>query len=277
MAYDAREWLTAPVVPNQYKPDFAKYADEVLNYVNARGDKAFEQDMEKRRLNREEERDRNADERDRVSQEQHARQLLMANERDKEREGLYGRQEERRQEQAMFERNRLLKQEHEALIAELWHAINDPGQDSVTRQNRIRAAQDALHREGYGTQAVEQGPGAQQQSLQAAPARAAPAERPAAPMSKQDQATSSALDQADAFYSKGLGAAPSKPAKPARSKGTDANLDSQLNDIDKRYSEGLGVKPWLPGQSAVPHRASPDVARSDAMLSEDDPYNQLVR
>ena len=241
--YDYRDFLHAPYNPTAYRPNYGEAFDSVLGYLDKKGQQGKENEFKARELDRTDRRDANTDERDRVTQEQHAREMLMNDKRAGQREELYGKQEDRHQEDAMFNRKKLLQQEHEALIQELYQAINTPGQDAATRQNRIMAAQDALHRAGYGTHVNENTPSGPTLPPAVPQADPAPVQRPAAPMTKTDKATNSELDKADAAYSKGLSVSP-----------------------------GL-----LPGRSPVPRVTSPEVAQSDAMLSPDDPYNQIVK
>lgn len=282
--FDAHKYLTyaAPPDPTKYKPNFGDYATDVLGYANSRHDKSFEQDMEKQRLAREVSRDTNADERDRVSQAQRARQMISEDKRAGQREDLYATQEQRRQADAIFNRNKMLQQEHEALIQELYQAINTPGQDALTRQNRIKAAQDALKRAGYGVNVNEDTPNGP--TLPPPVLDAQPQAAPAPPTEKQHlspketASTSSALDKASSSYlgklaPKGSSTNPKPKAKPS---GQDASLNRQLDEADQTYSKGLGVTPWLPGQSAT-GRVSPQVTKSDMMLSPDDPYNDIVK
>jgi hypothetical protein len=237
-----------------------------------------------RQLDREASRDRNTDERDRISQEQRAREILMSDKRAGQREDLYSKQEDRRQADAMFNRKKMLQQEHEALIRELYEAINAPGQDALTRQNRIAAAQDALQRAGYGIAVNEDTPA----GPTLPPAIPEPAPPPTAAPPKQHlsaadtTATSAALDKAGAsITSKLAGGKKTVMPKTKAPPNEDASLSGQLDVADQTYSQGLGVAPWLPGQSPVGRsRAQPQsVIESNAgmLVSPDDPYNNLVK
>lgn len=218
-----------------------------------------ENDFRMRSEQRQETRDTNADERDRVSQEQRARQMLMENQRSGQREDLYAKQEERRNRAATLDQSRLTDAEHEKLIHALFYA--------QTPEEQHYAAQE-LMRHGYHVEPLE---GASAPTAPAPPSPA-PIAPPKAPMSPQDAATSSALDQAEADIMPKLTGHGGK-GSPAG----DAALSGQLDQIDQKYSAGLGVPPGgLPG-SAMGRRPSPGVARSNAMLSPDDPYNRLAQ
>lgn len=257
-------------------------------------------------LARETARDTNADQRDRVSQEQRAREMLMQDRRAGQREDLYSLQEKRRQEEAMFNRTKLHQGEHEALIKDLYDAINSPGQDPLTRQNRILAAQDALKRQGYSTAVNENTPG----GPTLPPAMPAPAVAEPVPdnldetvpkkgvgwMAGQSSTPplpgtdyKSALNAADAQGALGVNQvgkdrwSPISKEESARDNASNAaagkseKLSGELDAIDNKYSKGLGVAPGLlPGRSPV-GRVSPQVAQADAMLDPADPYNKLVQ
>ena len=281
MALDLNRFMNdrIPNVQRRYVDIGQSVADAAKNFSeNRRANEDME--LRKQELARAGTRDANTDQRDRIAQEQRARELLMQDKRQGQREDLYALQENRHQEQGMFDRKQLMRQQHEALIHELYGSLNDQGQEPMAQQNRVKAAMEALKREGYGATQVEDtpaGPTAPPAIPAAAPAPAAPQR----PMGRADQATSNALDQADQSYSKGLGVAPGLPgagptAPKARPKSTKADnaTSRQLDDIDKRYMGALQPQtPYLPGRSPI----APQVAQSNAMLDPADPYNQIVK
>lgn len=226
---------------------------------------------------------------------------MRSDRRSGQREDLYRTQENRRESQAMFERQHMQRTEHEALFRQLQNA---------TTPWEAEAAAQALEREGYAVRRPD---------AEAAPplAPAAPTAHSAVPMSKGDAATSAALDVADQTYSKGLGVKAGLGAKgmpyhqaldqanaqgllgvqqvgkdrwepipkaqsdrdsAANGSPQDAGLSQQLDAADQKYSRGLGIAPGgLGGAPPAAQRQSLDVPLSDAMLSPDDPYNRLVR
>jgi hypothetical protein len=151
------------------------------------------------------------------------------------RDALYDKQEERRQGEVLFNRQKLTKAEHEQLIHDLYFPPGEPGTPEYVARQEYAAA--ALQRAGY------QPP---EPILEDAPAAPGPAAAPAAP------------------------AAPPKPMSPK-----DAALNGQLDGIDATYSKGLGVKPGFIAGRAAPRAPRAEVAKSNAMLSEDDPLNKL--
>lgn len=157
------------------------------------------------------------------------------------RDELYGRQEERRQGEALFNRQKLTKAEHEQLIHDLYFPPGTPGTPEYVARQEYAAA--ALQRAGY------QPPEPILEDAPAAPGATAAPAMPAAP------------------------AAPPKPMTPK-----DKVLSGQLDNIDATYSKGLGVKPgFIAGRPSAPTAQRPEVAKSNAMLDPDDPYNKLVR
>lgn len=226
---------------------------------------------------------------------------MRSDRRSGQREDLYRTQENRRESQAMFERQHMQRAEHEALFRQLQNA---------TTPWEAEAAAQALEREGYAVRR----PGAE---VTPPLAQAAPPAHSAVPMSKGDAATSAALDVADQTYSKGLGVKAGLGAKglgyhqaldqanaqgllgvqqvgkdrwepipkaqsdrdsAANGSPQDAGLSQQLDAADQKYSRGLGVAPGgLGGTAPAARRQSLDVPLSGAMLSPDDPYNRLVK
>lgn len=243
--------MVAPVARQREQQE----SDRTNNYRNAS-------------LQRETQRDERNDSRERVGQQQRAQEMLMQDKRSGQREDLYALQEKRRQDEAMFNRHKLHQAEHEQLIHELYESINAPGQDPVARQNRISAAQEALHRAGYGTAVNEDTP---KGPTLPSPFPEAPAA--AAPPPGASPAQPQGMEPPIKYFAGGAGLPPVARAAPPTA---DAGLDAQLNAADQTYSKGLGVAPWLPGRSPVPKRAVPvDVAQADAMLSADDPYSSI--
>lgn len=193
-------------------------------------------------LQRETDRDVRNDERERIGQQQRAREMLSNDRRAGQREDLYALAENRRESADQLSRQHLTQQEHEKLIQELYNASNtgDP--------RAVQFAIDALSRAGYPVEEIQHTqtmPEAPAQPVAAAPAPIAPV-KPVAPKAHVSSVESAALDR-------------------------------QLNAADKKYSKGLGASPWLPGKNPVQRQPTPEVAQSDAMLSPDDPYNQLVK
>ena len=239
-AADLRESLTMPLKVHEQR----KARGEETAYRNAS-------------LEREKARDENANERERIAERDRVMAGTRADLRERERNATYDKGQQRLQEEAIFNRKKMLQQEHEALIRELYEAINSPGQDAVTRQNRIKAAQDALARAGYGVAVNEDTPNGP--TLPPPVVEPPVAAAPAAPV---------------------VPAPPPKPSAPQHVTPKQANsLSSQLDAADKAYSKGLGVAPWLPGRSPVgaSRALPPSVVKSDAMLSPDDPYNEIIK
>jgi len=243
-----------------------------LRFRNERKQRDQENTYRNATLARETERDRNANERDRISQEQRARQMLSEDKRAGQRESLYATREARRQEEAMFNRNRLLQQEHEALIKELHDSLNDPGQDPIAKQNRIKAAQEALHRAGYATAEDEDTPDGPTLPSPVAPAPEAPYDS-----TLGDEFLPAEQDGPGVSMGRG-GTAKPVPKLPAKKKLTPretASLSTQLDNVDPTQGMSkLPPTPFLPGQNPVaPRPQSFQVAQSNAMLSPDDPLN----
>lgn len=227
---------------------------------------------------------------------------MRSDRRSGQREDLYRTQENRRESQAMFERNHLLDQEHAALVAQLHNARSPEDAEEIAQR---------LEYLGYHIRRPDAQP-----APVLSPAPVAPT-APALPMSKGDAATSAALDVADQTYSKGLGVKAGLGAKglgyhqaldqanaqgllgvqqvgkdrwepipkaqsdrdsAANGSPQDAGLSRQLDAADQKYSRGLGVAPGgLGGAAPAARRQSLDVPLSGAMLSPDDPYNRLVK
>jgi hypothetical protein len=231
-----------------------------------RGDE--EEALAKQRLAREVQRDERNAGREDQSLALRREEMGRSDKRAGQREDLYRTQENRREQQAMFERQHMQSLEDEALFRQLQNA---------TTPWEAEAAAQALERKGYTVRR----PDAESPALTPLAPPVVPPPAAPAPMSKGDAATSAALDQADVKYSKGLGVksglggrtaarAPKPPAK-------DAKLSAELDAADQTYSRGLGVTPGGLGAPPLQRRQSLDVPLSDAMLSPDDPYNRLVR
>jgi hypothetical protein len=232
-----------------------------------------ENEFKAREADRSDRRDQNTNERDRIAERDRVIAGNRADLRERERNATYDRGQQRLQEQGMFERKRLLQQEHEALVQGLYSALNDPGQDPVAKQNRIKAAQEALHRAGYPTIEDEDTPS----GPTLPPAIAAP-EAPYDSTLGGEFLPAEDDGTAAASMGKGGGAKPVAKIKPVTGKAA-ATLSSQLDAADQKYSKGLGAAPWLPGQSPVgrSRAPTPTVVQSDAMLDPADPYNNLVK
>ncbi len=175
------------------------------------------------------------------------------------RDALYDKQEERRQGEVLFNRQKLTKAEHEQLIHDLYFPPGEPGTPEYVARQEYAAA--ALQRAGYRPP---------EPILEDAPAAPGPAEpaAPARPMGPKDAALNAQLDGIDKTYSKGLGVAPGAGTK-------DAALSGQLDNIDATYSKGLGVKPGFIAGRPPARAPRAEVAKSDAMLDPADPYNKL--
>lgn len=117
--------------------------DQLTSFIPQRQraqDSANEQAYRNASLARENTRDKNTDERDRISQEQRARQLLMSDKREGERNDVNRLGEERRANTEKLERDKLHEQEHEKLLHDLSYALT-PAEAQYARE--------ALKRAGY--------------------------------------------------------------------------------------------------------------------------------
>lgn len=248
-----------------------------------------ENEFKAREANREDRRDANADERDRTAERDRVMSGNRSDLRERERNSTYDRGQRRLEDEAMFNRNKLLQQEHEALIRELYEAINTPGQDALTRQNRIHAAQDALQRAGYGTAVNEDTPNGPTLSQAIPEPATAPPEAPPKVHLSPAETTRARHDLEKVAgiptRSKRLSGTEFKPAPPPP--GGTAPQPDEPGPVPtgggafNATTQGLGVAPWLPGQSPVGRRRALPQSRveSDAgmLISPDDPLNQIVK
>lgn len=234
-------------------------------------------DFEQQRIDREKSRDTRNDERERGAEANRARETLRADKRADLREGLYAKQEERRQASAEREHSDKDRAEHEQLLHDWQMALQIP--DPQARASAVHFAADALHRAGfqveeYGQQfgsppaAAPQGsaPGGiedvgELQNGQTPGTAHAQPQRPMLP--GEASSVGRQLDQADARY---MGALTDKQ----RPSANDARLSGQLDAIDNKYMSALApARAPLPGQSPFA------VTRSNQLLSQDDPYNSI--
>lgn len=198
------------------------------------------------------------------------------------RDALYDKQEERRQGEVLFNRQKLTKAEHERLIHDLYFPPGEPGTPEYVARQEYAAA--ALQRAGYRPPEpiLEDAPTAPGPA--AAPGGPAPSAVSRKPMAPQDAALSGELDKIDATYSKGLGVAPGLSGMPYAQAKAAADASGALGvkqvgkdlwlPISKEESAAANASNdaapgYIPGRSAV--------AKSNAMLDPGDPYNQLVK
>lgn len=175
--------------------------------------------------------------------------------REDSRLAMYQQGEDRRQAQQGFENDRLKAADTRKLVEALQAAV-DQGETGIAE-----ALAAELQTRGWGVKPI-----ADQAQAEPAPQ----AQRPAAPMSPTDAATSKQLDQAEARIIPALrGGMPPKQS-------ADADLAAQLDAAEGKYMGALTGKPQP--RSLVPGRSlRPNVAQSNAMLSPDDPLNKIVQ
>ncbi len=282
-----RVYGPGPVEP--HRPDYSWIGG--IGDAIAHGRHADEQAaLQQQQLERETQRDVRNDSRERVGQEQRAREMLMNDKRAGQREDLYRTQENRRQESAMYERNHLLKQEHEALFRRLqeakarFEATGNPLDGEAAEE-----AAKALEREGYHVKRPDAVPAAPPQA--SAPAPYVPAN------------TGEAQDAAEAASAAKTGEAmdaKKRPMLPGERKRLSKDLStinknpaaggkatvypslapsgsSDLSTIDTNPAAGgePTVYPQMDGARAPLPGENPFVTRSSLFLSPDDPYNNI--
>lgn len=182
-------------------------------------------------------------------------QEARSNTREDSRLAMYQQGEDRRQAQQGFENDRLKAADTRKLVEALQNAV-DEGETGIAE-----ALAAELKSRGWSVKPIaDQAPG---EPAAAPPGAPAP---PRAPMSAADAATSKQLDQAEARIVPALrGNMPPKQA-------ADADLSAQLDAAENKYMGALTGRP----KSLVPGRSlRPNVAQSDAMLSEGDPYTRI--
>lgn len=231
--------MVAPIARQREQQE----SDRTNNYRNAS-------------LQRETQRDERNDSRERVGQQQRAQEMLMQDRRSGQREDLYALQEKRRQDEAMFNRHKLHQAEHEQLIHELYESINAPGQDPVARQNRISAAQEALHRAGYGTAVNEDTP--------KGPTLPSPFPEAAAPPPGASPAQPQGMELPIKYFAGGAGLPPvvqpgsggaalhfTPKAPPADMQSLGAEEPGAIPGARPGGPEAAAPVPWLPGKSPI--------------------------
>lgn len=256
---------------------------------NIRADE--QQDLQKQQLDRETQRDVRNDSRERQGMNLRADEMRMNDRRAGQREDLYKTQENRRQEQSLYERQHLIQQEHEGLFRQL--------QDAKTPWEAEAAAQ-ALEREGYRVRRPDAVPA---QAASPASATAAPTGAAAPPQAAPQRAP---LPGEKTHLSRGAASSLSKDLAGQQSRilnaigEPDAGKDPMTyeqaiklaGDKGERGIEqvpgGWGIitpaenaatdadptiatppkRPPLPGEN-------PSVTRSAQFLSPGDPYNKI--
>lgn len=247
---DLSLFRVAPPGPTErQRPDYS-WLDNLGTAIARGRHESTAEDQRQQELDRATQRDATNDSRERVGQEQRAREMLMSDKRAGQREDLYARQEDRRNGAALREEDA----KKQAEVEELFRGFQ---QATINRDPAaIHYYKDALERHGIDSEEIAHAPPPAASPL--SPTAAAPV-------------------------------APARPPLPGQrahlSKPAAANLSRELSQINTTQASGgkPTVYPTMPDAEPIdqPTVQAPrylpgqEVLRSSQFLSPDDPYNNI--
>lgn len=281
MPYNVRDFMSPHQNLNP-PPNYGEAMGNLGEFIAQQRQRGTENDFRARQLDQQDARDQSGNERASVEQEQRARGMLMDQQRGQRRDAMEAGMEDRRQQEAVFNRKRIESADMERLLHQAHFGVTPEEKadaEWALRNQYGVTVEDMYDADGGGDHVAPQ---AQPVTQQVAPVTIAPA--PRKPMTASDQKLSGQLDQIDKTYTTALSGQSGMPYEQAMAqadasgargvKQVGKDLWAPLTKADDAEADrgNSAPAPLLPGQRPMRGRrmrqdVEADLSPGDSLLN----------